>query len=634
MSTGSTSAYVGACRKDIPYPSVSNESVPSLIDNLVTALYGEITKTVVNRRVQWNIPCDPANAPATVFGIPRNDGEGLLCYFIRAFNAANSGGGTFNGSFIGPLTGNASTATTLQTARNISITGAATAPAVAFNGSTNISLNTSIANLPDSSLATISTAGKVSNSATTATSNNTANTIVARNASGNFSVGAITGSLLGNATSATNIAGGVLNSIPYQTSANTTGLLPAGTNGQVLGILSGVLQWVSAPAAATASALAGGSAGQVPWQTGSNATGFTAAGTTGQVLTSNGTSVPTWSTNIGGNAGTATTLATARTIALSGDVTGTATSFNGSANISIPVTINAGSVVPADLSTGGPTWDASGNLTATSFVGNITGSITGNAATATRLATPRTIGLSGDVTGTASFDGSANATIAATVPNNSVTAAKLGTNEKLGLCKAFVNFDGTLISAVLSNMGAGQNISVTVGSNIATFTNNGSWPANYVGTIFYIPSIGGVSGATLGGVNVSTIGVQFISLSGSVATVKLLAGNATSSQTVNGNGTSTGWTYVNGGIRSSYNVSSITKLGVGDYQISFQTPMADANYAVCGSSGTPAGQSGSWIANGSDGRNANTTTSTRVQNNYNGSATNDANFASVVIFGN
>ena len=39
-----------------------------------------------------------------------------------------------------------------------------------------------------------------------------------------------------------------------------------------------------------------------------------------------------------GNASTATTLATARTIAISGPVTGTATSFDGSANITIPVT--------------------------------------------------------------------------------------------------------------------------------------------------------------------------------------------------------------------------------------------------------------------------------------------------------
>lgn len=52
----------------------------------------------------------------------------------------------------------------------------------------------------DTKLATISTAGKVSNSATTATSANTANAIVARDASGNFSAGTITASLTGAAS--------------------------------------------------------------------------------------------------------------------------------------------------------------------------------------------------------------------------------------------------------------------------------------------------------------------------------------------------------------------------------------------------------------------------------------------------
>jgi hypothetical protein len=90
MSNGSSSSYVGACRKDIPYPSVSSESVPSLIDNLVYALYGTITKSVINRRVVWNIPCDPNNT-ASISGIPRNEGEGLLCYIIRVLDPA---GGT------------------------------------------------------------------------------------------------------------------------------------------------------------------------------------------------------------------------------------------------------------------------------------------------------------------------------------------------------------------------------------------------------------------------------------------------------------------------------------------------------------------------------------------------------------
>ena len=65
----------------------------------------------------------------------------------------------------------------------------------------------------DTKLATISTAGKVSNSATTATNLDIANAIVARDANGAFSAGSITASLNGNASSATilqtsrNIAG-------------------------------------------------------------------------------------------------------------------------------------------------------------------------------------------------------------------------------------------------------------------------------------------------------------------------------------------------------------------------------------------------------------------------------------------
>ena len=55
----------------------------------------------------------------------------------------------------------------------------------------------------DTYLDTISTAGKVSNSATTATDANTASAIVARDASGDFSAGTITADLTGNADTAT-----------------------------------------------------------------------------------------------------------------------------------------------------------------------------------------------------------------------------------------------------------------------------------------------------------------------------------------------------------------------------------------------------------------------------------------------
>ena len=69
----------------------------------------------------------------------------------------------------------------------------------------NADINASAA-IVDTKLATIATAGKVSNSATTAASANTASAIVARDASGNFTAGTITAALTGNASTATTLA--------------------------------------------------------------------------------------------------------------------------------------------------------------------------------------------------------------------------------------------------------------------------------------------------------------------------------------------------------------------------------------------------------------------------------------------
>jgi hypothetical protein len=72
-----------------------------------------------------------------------------------------------------------------------------------------ITSTTAVANLTlasDTQIPTISTALKVSNSATTATSANTASAIVARDISGNFTAGTITAALTGNASTATALA--------------------------------------------------------------------------------------------------------------------------------------------------------------------------------------------------------------------------------------------------------------------------------------------------------------------------------------------------------------------------------------------------------------------------------------------
>jgi len=123
-----------------------------------------------------------------------------------------------------------------------------------------------------------------------------------------------------------------------------------------------------------------------------------------------------------GNAATATTLQIPRTFGISGDVVGTATSFNGGANITIPATLAASGVAAGTYTS--VTVDAKGRVTAAgnpaTISANTTGnaatssSCSGNAATATKLATARSIALTGAVTGSGSFDGSGNLTIATT----------------------------------------------------------------------------------------------------------------------------------------------------------------------------------------------------------------------------
>ena len=207
----------------------------------------------------------------------------------------------------------------------------------------------------DTKLATISTASKVSNSATTATNANTASAIVARDASGNFTAGTVTAALTGNAstaTKATNISGGLGGSVPYQTAVDATALLANGTAGQVLSSAGTTLAptWVTATNANTASAivkrdasgnftagtitaaltgnastattatsattatnLAGGAGGSIPYQSAASTTAMLANGTSGQILTSNGTTLaPSFQSISSGS------------VTLAGDVTGAA----------------------------------------------------------------------------------------------------------------------------------------------------------------------------------------------------------------------------------------------------------------------------------------------------------------------
>jgi hypothetical protein len=62
-----------------------------------------------------------------------------------------------------------------------------------------------------------------------------------------------------------------------------------------------------------------------------------------------------------------------------------------------------------------------GTLKADTVIASLTGNVTGNADTATNLLTARNISLTGDVSGSTTFDGTANVSITATVANDSHT---------------------------------------------------------------------------------------------------------------------------------------------------------------------------------------------------------------------
>lgn len=222
------------------------------------------------------------------------------------------------------------------------------------------------------------------------------------------------------------------------------------------------------------------------------------------------------SSDITGNAATATKWATGRTISLTGDVTGTSSAFDGSGNLSFATTIAADSVALGTDTTGnyvatgavsgnglsgsasaeGATFtvtsnatnantastivfrDASGNFSA----GTITAALTGNASTASAWATGRTLSLTGDVTGTsASFDGSGNISIATTIAADSVA---LGTD--------------TTGNYVATGAVSGNGLSGSASAEGATFTvTSNATNANTASTIVFRDASGNFSAGTI-----------------------------------------------------------------------------------------------------------------------------------------
>jgi hypothetical protein len=99
------------------------------------------------------------------------------------------------------------------------------------------------------------------------------------------------------------------------------------------------------------------------------------------------------------------------------------------------------------------------------------------------------------------------------------------------------------------------------------------------------------------------------------------------------NGSAKAWVNFNGtgtvAIRASYNVSSITDNGTGDYTLNFTNALADANYAVTGNAGFGTTSN----ASPSFGIGTLATSSARIFINASTSAGSfDYNFVTVAIF--
>ena len=176
----------------------------------------------------------------------------------------------------------------------------------------------------------------------------------------------------------------------------------------------------------------------------------------------------------------------ANSVALGTDTTGNYAADVSVSGIGLTVTGSAGEGTSYVITSGATSAnsvsqivarDASGNFSA----GTITATLTGNALTASTLQTARTIGLTGDVSGSVSFNGSADVNITATIAANSVA---LGTDTTGNYVATVATTSAGLVitNSGTETAGVGINLQkVNSGIDFGTFaftanefTNNGS----------------------------------------------------------------------------------------------------------------------------------------------------------------
>jgi hypothetical protein len=379
-----------------------------------------------------------------------------------------------------------------------------------------LSLASSITNsdlagsIADSKLSTISTAGKISNSATTATSANTASAIVARDATGNFTAGTITGTLSGTASAATKLAATKnINGVAFDGSADIIVIADAGTlSGTTLksSVTSSSLTGVGT----ITSGIWNGSTIGVAY----GGTGVTTSTGTGNVVLSN---TPTLTApNIGAATGTSLNISgglTASSASVSGTITASSFVGDGSQLTNINATSIADNTITSAKIVDGTIANAEISTTAAiaysklSLASSITNSDLAGSIADSKLSTIATAGKISNSATTATSANTASAIVARDASGNftagTITGTLSGTASaatKLAATKNIngVAFDGSADITVIAD--AGTLSGTTLKSSVTSSSLTG------VGTITSGTWNGSVLTAAYGGTGLTSLG--------------------------------------------------------------------------------------------------------------------------------